>query len=107
MFGVYVVMVAERRGMDTDTVRKLADGRVYTGQQAVANGLIDEIGGRREALRWLQDEKGVAPDVAVVPLEIDYPDDSLMTVLFEGNIGKMLSSEGLKLDGLLTVWQPE
>ncbi|HBN51715.1 MAG TPA: signal peptide peptidase SppA, partial [Thalassospira sp.] len=107
MFGVFVDMVAERRGMDTDTVRKLADGRVYTGQQAVANGLIDEIGGRREALRWLQDEKGVAPDVAVVPLEIDYPDDSLMTVLFEGNIGKMLSSEGLKLDGLLTVWQPE
>ncbi|UKV14700.1 signal peptide peptidase SppA [Thalassospiraceae bacterium SW-3-3] len=107
MFGVFVDMVAERRGMDTETVRQLADGRVYTGQQAVANGLIDEIGGRREALRWLQDEMGVSPDAAVVPLEIDYPEDSLMTVLFEGNIGKMLSSEGLKLDGLLTVWQPE
>ena len=107
MFGVFVDMVAERRGMDTETVRQLADGRVYTGQQAVANGLIDEIGGRREALRWLQDEMGVSPDAAVVPLEIDYPEDSLMTALFEGNIGKMLSSEGLKLDGLLTVWQPE
>jgi protease-4 len=107
MFGVFVDMVAERRGMDTETVRQLADGRVYTGRQAVANGLIDEIGGRREALRWLQDEMGVSPDAAVVPLEIDYPEDSLMTALFEGNIGKMLSSEGLKLDGLLTVWQPE
>ncbi|WOI12623.1 signal peptide peptidase SppA [Thalassospira lucentensis] len=107
MFGVFVDMVAERRGMDTETVRQLADGRVYTGQQAVANGLIDEIGGRREALRWLQDEMGVSPDAAVVPLEIDYPEDSIMTALFEGNIGKMLSSEGLKLDGLLTVWQPE
>lgn len=107
MFGVFVDMVAERRGMDTETVRQLADGRVYTGQQAVANGLIDEIGGRREALRWLQDEMGVSPDAAVVPIEIDYPEDSLMTALFEGNIGKMLSSEGLKLDGLLTVWQPE
>lgn len=107
MFGVFVDMVAERRGMDTETVLQLADGRVYTGQQAVANGLIDEIGGRREALRWLQDEMGVSPDAAVVPLEIDYPEDSLMTALFEGNIGKMLSSEGLKLDGLLTVWQPE
>ncbi len=107
MFGVFVDMVAERRGMDVDTVRQLADGRVYTGQQAVANGLIDEIGGRREALRWLQDERGVSSDMVVVPLEIDYPDDSLMAALFEGNIGKMLSSEGLKLDGLLTVWQPE
>ncbi|WP_404423873.1 signal peptide peptidase SppA [Thalassospira australica] len=107
MFGVFVDMVAERREMDVDTVRQLADGRVYTGQQAVANGLIDEIGGRREALRWLQDERGVSSDMVVVPLEIDYPDDSLMAALFEGNIGKMLSSEGLKLDGLLTVWQPE
>lgn len=107
MFSVFVDMVAERRGMDSDTVRRLADGRVYTGQQAVANGLIDEIGGRREALRWLQEEKGVAPDLAVVPLEIDYPDDSFMEAFFEGNIGKMLSSEGLNLDGLLTVWQPE
>ena len=107
MFSVFVDMVAERRGMDSDTVRRLADGRVYTGQQAVANGLIDEIGGRREALRWLQEEKGVAPDLAVVPLEIDYPEDSFMEAFFEGNIGKMLSSEGLNLDGLLTVWQPE
>ncbi len=107
MFDVFVGMVAERRDMPVATVKTLADGRVYTGQQALANGLIDEIGGRREALHWLETQAGVTPEADVVPLEIEYPEDDLMTALFEGNLGKMLSSEGLKLDGLLAVWQPE
>ncbi|MFV1849647.1 MAG: signal peptide peptidase SppA [Thalassospira sp.] len=107
MFDVFVGMVAERRDMPVDAVRTLADGRVFTGQQALANGLIDEIGGRREALRWLEDKAGVTPEADVVPLEIEYPEDDLMSALLEGNLGKVLSSEGLKLDGLLAVWQPE
>ncbi|WP_288350213.1 signal peptide peptidase SppA [uncultured Thalassospira sp.] len=107
MFDVFVGMVAEGRDMPVDTVKTLADGRVYTGQQALANGLIDEIGGRREALRWLENEAGVTPEADIVPLEIEYPEDDLMSALFEGNLGKVLSSEGLKLDGLLAVWQPE
>ncbi|WP_296999258.1 MULTISPECIES: signal peptide peptidase SppA [unclassified Thalassospira] len=107
MFDVFVEMVATRRDMSVDTVTTLADGRVYTGQQAVANGLIDEIGGRREALRWLEEEAGVTTDAQVVPLEIEYPEDDLMSAVLEGNLGKVLSSEGLKLDGLLAVWQPE
>jgi protease-4 len=107
MFEVFVEMVATRRDMSVETVTTLADGRVYTGQQAVANGLIDEIGGRREALRWLEKEAGVTTDAQVVPLEIEYPEDDLLSAVLEGNLGKVLSSEGLKLDGLLTVWQPE
>ncbi|MFH1805900.1 MAG: signal peptide peptidase SppA [Pseudomonadota bacterium] len=107
MFDVFTGMVAERRNLDLAVVQRLADGRVYTGQQAVTNGLIDEIGGRREALRWLHDEAGVAPDLDVVPLEINYPEDSLLNAFISGSLGKILSSEGLKLDGLLTVWQPE
>lgn len=107
MFDVFVGMVAERRDMPVEDVRKLADGRVYTGQQAVANGLIDEIGGRWEALTWLEEEAGVTSDADIVPLEIEYPEDDLMSALLEGNLGKVLSSEGLKLDGLLAVWQPQ
>ena len=107
MFDVFVGMVAERRDLPMDTVKTLADGRVYTGQQALANGLIDEIGGRREAVRWLEDKAGITNEAEIVPLEIEYPDDDLMTTVLEGSLGKVLSSEGLKLDGLLTVWQPQ
>ena len=40
----FVRIVAEGRGMSEEEVRKLADGRVYTGQQALELGLVDELG---------------------------------------------------------------
>lgn len=42
-YGKFVGMVAEGRGMPEEDVRKLADGRTYTAQQALENGLIDDI----------------------------------------------------------------
>ncbi len=40
----FIKVVAAGRHMSEDDVRKLADGRVYTAQQSVENGLIDKIG---------------------------------------------------------------
>ncbi len=40
----FVQIVAQGRGMSEEEVRALADGRVYTGQQAVKLGLVDELG---------------------------------------------------------------
>ena len=56
LYGMFVDMVAERRGMDRKKVLKLADGRVYTGRQAKANGLVDALGGEAEARDWLDGE---------------------------------------------------
>ncbi len=42
--------VAEHRGMSFEEAELLAHGRVWTGSQAVDNGLIDEIGGLSEAI---------------------------------------------------------
>lgn len=42
-YGQFTGIVADSRKMDIDDVKKLADGRVYTAQQAKNNGLIDEI----------------------------------------------------------------
>jgi protease-4 len=36
--------------MKIEDVAKLADGRIYSGEQAVANGLADEVGGLNEAV---------------------------------------------------------
>ncbi len=44
MYDQFVEDVARGRNMDEKRVRELADGRIYTGQQALDNGLIDEIG---------------------------------------------------------------
>jgi len=46
----FVSAVAESRNMEEEVVRELADGRVFTGQQAKANHLIDEIGTHQDAI---------------------------------------------------------
>src|SRR5262249_53764926 len=50
MYGQFVAAVASGRKMDASRVRQLADGRVYTGQEAHAKGLVDEIGTFQDAL---------------------------------------------------------
>lgn len=50
MYGQFVAAVAANRNMSEDDVRKLADGRVFTGQQAKDNGLIDELGALEDAV---------------------------------------------------------
>lgn len=45
----FTSIVAEGRGMDIATVKKLADGRIYTAKQALENGLIDKIMTEEEA----------------------------------------------------------
>ncbi|MBP1750450.1 MAG: signal peptide peptidase [Deltaproteobacteria bacterium] len=50
MYNQFVATVASSRKMKYEDVRKLADGRVYTGQQAKADGLVDELGTYQDAL---------------------------------------------------------
>jgi protease-4 len=45
VYGQFVKAVAERRGLDEKTVLGFADGRVYSGQQALALKMVDELGG--------------------------------------------------------------
>ncbi len=51
LFDQFVSAVAEGRGMDAEEVRDLADGRVYSGRQALGLGLVDELGGFWDAVR--------------------------------------------------------
>jgi protease-4 len=50
MYNQFVATVASSRKMKDEDVRKLADGRVYTGQQAKADGLVDELGTYQDAI---------------------------------------------------------
>ncbi|RPA62397.1 signal peptide peptidase SppA [Aerococcus agrisoli] len=55
----FVEIVAQGRGLSTDEVKKLADGRIYTGQQAVDNGLVDAIGYEDDALAALKSDNNL------------------------------------------------
>lgn len=65
MYGRFVKVVAEGRKMNETDVRKLADGRIYDGSQAVDNGLVDEIGYPDQALQALKKDKKLS-DAQVV-----------------------------------------
>ena len=50
MHSQFVSAVSESRNIPEEEVRKLADGRVYSGREAKENGLIDEIGTFQDAV---------------------------------------------------------
>lgn len=56
----FVRVIAEGRNLDPARVRELADGRVYTGSQALELGLIDELGNLDAALVGAQDLAAVS-----------------------------------------------
>jgi protease-4 len=49
-YDVFLDQVSEGRGMEVDAVHEVAQGRVWTGEQALGHGLVDELGGLHEAL---------------------------------------------------------
>jgi protease-4 len=61
----WVAGVAEHRGMTIEQVDRLARGQVFTGRQALANGLIDELGGLDTAVKRVKQRAGIAADAAV------------------------------------------
>jgi protease-4 len=105
MYDQFVGMVAKGRKMEPDRVRELADGRAYTGRQAFKLGLVDEIGGEREARAWLAAAKQIPTTWPTEEVERR----SLTDRAFESSLGSILKtvlSQGLKLDGVLALWQP-
>lgn len=85
-FDMWLRDVAERRKMTYEKVSQLAMGRVWTGRQAKANGLIDEIGGLDKALE-------VAKELAKIPADekvtvVHYPKKKgILSMLMAGEGG--------------------
>ncbi len=50
VYGQFVTAVAEHRGLDRKAVLGFADGRIYSGQQARALKMVDDLGGLEEAI---------------------------------------------------------
>jgi protease-4 len=62
----FVDVIVEGRDLPRDEVLELADGRVYTGQQALDVGLVDELGSLDEALIGAREMAGLPEDALVV-----------------------------------------
>jgi protease-4 len=113
-------MVKERRGMDDAQLDKVADGRVFTGRQAVDLKLIDELGDEKTAVTWLVAQKGVKRDLPVHDYKLQPRFGDLtflrtaasitLDALGLSGIARQIEQAGtmdrLGLDGMLALWQP-
>ncbi len=106
LYAMFVRMTAARRHLAPDRAKTLADGRIYTGRQAVANGLIDAIGGEAAARTWLHDARGVPAGLPVH--DVDYGRGLAgLAERLDTLARKTVFSERLTLDGPVAVWHPD
>lgn len=77
----FLQVVADGRGMTRDEVDGLARGRVWTGQQAFENGLVDALGGLQSALDLVRAEIGADPEANLVVVPYPTPSSLFDTVI--------------------------
>src|SRR5213595_990951 len=116
-------LVKARRGMDDALLEKVADGRVFTGRQAVELKLVDAIGDEKVAVEWLVAQKNVKKDLPVRDYKLTPRFGDLtflraaasvtLDALGLGTIARNIEQGGvtqavdrLGLDGMLALWHP-
>jgi protease-4 len=112
-------LVKDRRSLSDAELAAVDDGRVFTGRQGLSLKLVDALGGEREAVAWLEKEKGVAKDLPILDWK---PERNLGGLAFFdsaaaiadwlglSNLGALLrqseiAGESQLLDGLVSIWQ--
>jgi protease IV len=116
-------LVKDRRHFDDASLARVADGRVFTGRQAVELKLVDQLGDEQSAIAWLAKEKGVDPKLSVRDWRLDSRlgdlgflhliESKLLELLGLGTLatrldelGAVQAVERVNLDGLLALWHP-
>jgi protease-4 len=109
--------------MDDALLEKVADGRVFTGRQAVELKLVDALGDEKTAVEWLVAQKNVKKDLPVRDYKLTprFGDltflrtaasitlDAVGLSTIARNIeqaGVTQAVDRLGLEGLLALWQP-
>ena len=80
VYDQFVDVVAEERGMDRKDVLKYADGRVFTGRQAVEYGFVDTLGTMEDAISIAAELGGIHGKPSIVK-------ESKKKTIFEKLIG--------------------
>jgi protease IV len=116
-------LVKARRGMDDALLEKVADGRVFTGHQAVDLKLVDELGDEKAAVAWLVAQKGVKSGLPVRDYKLAPRFGDLtflrtaasitLDALGLSSVARQIEQAGvaqavdrLSLDGMLALWYP-
>jgi len=112
-------LVRERRRLSEGELAAASTGQVFSGRQGVPMKLVDRLGSERDAVAWLETEKGVAKDLPVRDWKPRSGRDfsifamaaTTIDLLGFERVAEALRRadthvEAARLDGLLVVWQP-
>ena len=119
-FGWFKDLVRERRALSDSELAQVSDGRIFTGKQGLALKLVDSLGDDKDAIAWLEQEKGLPKNLKVKryraknslePLDLVNQAANLAQAMgFELLAGLLQRSgqenQALVLDGLLVLWHP-
>ncbi len=105
VYDQFVEAVSNGRKLDKDEVRKLADGRIYTGRQAYKLGLVDKLGGLQAAIHEAKVRAKISgkPDV-VYPAKPDVNFVDYFIGKTATHIDKFLAKNNTT--GLQLLWSP-
>jgi protease-4 len=95
----FVQIVAEGRNLPEAQVRALADGRVFTGRQALANGLVDALGYEEDAIAKAAELGKITGTPQVFRL-VTASSGSLLSLL-SGQLGSGLLSSDILREALM------
>ena len=65
----FIHAVAEGRDMEIEQVHALADGRIFTGRQALAANLVDRLGTLQDAIELAADLAGITEEPTIIEVE--------------------------------------
>jgi protease-4 len=105
-FDFFINLVKERRKLTEENLKKISDGRIFTGRQALEQNLVDELGGEDEAVTWLVSNKKIVPNLKIKDIQIQNKDD-----LFSRMYAKVISSNNSYVskimgEGIVAIWNP-
>ena len=92
----FVKAIAEGRNMDLARVESLADGRIYTGEEAMQNGLVDRLGNLEDAIEWAGRMGGIEGKISTVTKRkesfsfLKYLSESILSELLSRTVGQGL-----------------
>jgi protease IV len=119
-FAWFKDLVRERRHLSDAELALVSDGRIFTGKQGLALKLVDGLGDEKDAIAWLEQEKGLPknlklkryrPKNNLEPLDLVSGAASIAHAMgFDLLAGLLLrngaENQAVVLDGLLVLWHP-
>ncbi|MCT8137367.1 signal peptide peptidase SppA [Anaerobacillus sp. CMMVII] len=91
----FVEVIANGRNMDRNQVLKLADGRIYSGRQALEVGLVDDLGNLDHVIEVLRDDIGRG-EIDVIRYEAPFSFPGFLTMTTQKLVLKQQDPLGLK-----------